>query len=240
MDGLINPFRYRGYYYDNETKWYYLNSRYYNPEWGRFLNADGIIGANRDLLSYNLYAYCSNNPVVFCDLNGTSVGLTIPWAVPALKAIADALISIATVTFKAVTIAAGVAVASDVINKSSNSANHTTDQTVIYRKGSSTNQNLTPRLTDTDGLSFTTIKPDGKYTVTTVEAINDTQLLMVYRDLKKPTHYLVIPRNRFLLHQWQLSRENANENPHFLTITLKSVLWDSNGNYCGLEEGNDE
>ena len=42
----INPFRYRSYYYDKETKWYYLNSRYYNPEWGRFINADGIIGAS--------------------------------------------------------------------------------------------------------------------------------------------------------------------------------------------------
>ena len=37
---FYNPFRYRGYYYDYETGFYYLQSRYYNPEWGRFLNAD--------------------------------------------------------------------------------------------------------------------------------------------------------------------------------------------------------
>lgn len=68
--GLINPFRYRSYYYDTETELYYLNSRYYNPTWGRFLNADGIIGANQDIFGYNLYAYCSNNPIMFSDING--------------------------------------------------------------------------------------------------------------------------------------------------------------------------
>ena len=77
--GIINPFRYRSYYYDNETKLYYLNSRYYNPLWGRFINCDGIIGANEDILSYNLYAYCSNNPVNMIDPDGDFVG-----ALPAL------------------------------------------------------------------------------------------------------------------------------------------------------------
>lgn len=71
--GNINPFRYRGYYYDQETNLYYLNSRYYNPEMGRFINADGIIGANEDILGYNLYAYVSNNPVNFSDPTGQSV-----------------------------------------------------------------------------------------------------------------------------------------------------------------------
>ena len=65
-----NPFRYRGYYYDSETELYYLNSRYYNPEWGRFLNADGIIGANGDVISTNLFAYCSNNPINYSDPTG--------------------------------------------------------------------------------------------------------------------------------------------------------------------------
>jgi len=68
--GHINPFRYRSYYYDKETGLYYLNSRYYNPTWGRFLNADGIVGANEDILSYNLYAYVSNNPINQNDYNG--------------------------------------------------------------------------------------------------------------------------------------------------------------------------
>ncbi|HBL84814.1 MAG: hypothetical protein A2Y17_01510 [Clostridiales bacterium GWF2_38_85] len=67
--GVINPFRYRSYYYDSETGFYYLNSRYYDPQVGRFINADGLLGANQDLAGYNLFAYCSNNPVL-CFLRG--------------------------------------------------------------------------------------------------------------------------------------------------------------------------
>ena len=67
-----NPFRYRGYYYDTETGFYYLNSRYYDPELGRFLNADGYINANGDLIGYNMFAYCGNNSVNMVDDDGTS------------------------------------------------------------------------------------------------------------------------------------------------------------------------
>ena len=66
----LNPFRYRGYYYDTETGLYYLNSRYYDPQTGRFINADGLLGANGDLISYNLFTYCSNNPVMGYDPSG--------------------------------------------------------------------------------------------------------------------------------------------------------------------------
>ena len=66
-----NPFRYRGYYYDTETGFYYLNSRYYDPAVGRFLNADGQL--NTGLLGYNLFAYCYNNPVMYVDPNGESL-----------------------------------------------------------------------------------------------------------------------------------------------------------------------
>ena len=65
-----NPFRYRGYYYDTDTQLYYLQSRYYNPQWGRFLNADGYVNANGDLIGFNMYAYCGNNPVCFVDVAG--------------------------------------------------------------------------------------------------------------------------------------------------------------------------
>lgn len=61
--GKLNSIRYRGYYYDSETELYYLQSRYYNPEWGRFINADGIVGQPGELLSANMFAYCSNNPI---------------------------------------------------------------------------------------------------------------------------------------------------------------------------------
>ena len=66
----LNPFRYRGYYYEVETGYYYLQTRYYNPEWGRFLNADGYINANGDILGYNMFAYCGNNPVMGYDPTG--------------------------------------------------------------------------------------------------------------------------------------------------------------------------
>ena len=66
-------FRYRGYYYDSETGYYYLQSRYYNPQWGRFINADGYINGNGDIIGYNMFAYCSNNPVMYTDPTGESV-----------------------------------------------------------------------------------------------------------------------------------------------------------------------
>ena len=67
-----NPLRYRGYVYDVETKLYYLQSRYYYPEAGRFLNTDTIyyLGANNTVTSYNLYAYCENNPINMIDSDG--------------------------------------------------------------------------------------------------------------------------------------------------------------------------
>ena len=70
--GVINPFRYRGYYYDIESGYYYLQSRYYDPTKGRFLNADTLpyLGADGELRGYNLYAYCGNNPVMYTDPNG--------------------------------------------------------------------------------------------------------------------------------------------------------------------------
>ena len=62
--GTIQPFRYRGYVYDVETGLYYLRSRYYNPGWGRYINADTLIKGN-------LYCYCNNNPLLYLDENGT-------------------------------------------------------------------------------------------------------------------------------------------------------------------------
>ncbi len=70
--GIINPFRYREYYYDTETGLYYLNSRYYNPTWERFLNHDSILKQDLSLLGNNMYLYTSNNPTNRRDFSGTS------------------------------------------------------------------------------------------------------------------------------------------------------------------------
>jgi RHS repeat-associated protein len=68
--GALNPYRYRGYRYDNESGLYYLQSRYYNPVWGRFINADGLVATGSALLGVNQYAYCMNNPVNRTDKAG--------------------------------------------------------------------------------------------------------------------------------------------------------------------------
>ena len=65
----LNPFRYRGYYFDTETGLYYLLSRYYDPAVGRFLNSDSLI-SQKSTLGFNVFAYCNNNPVNMSDPTG--------------------------------------------------------------------------------------------------------------------------------------------------------------------------
>ena len=67
---IINPFRYRSYYYDTETNLYYLNSRYYSPKMGRFINSVSILINTGSILSLNAYCYCLNNPVNRIDSGG--------------------------------------------------------------------------------------------------------------------------------------------------------------------------
>lgn len=74
----INPLRYRGYYYDSETGMYYLQSRYYNPEFCRFISADDFSCLDTSSkLNANAYIYCWNCPVAFHDVQGTTPKLSI-------------------------------------------------------------------------------------------------------------------------------------------------------------------
>ena len=73
--GKDNPFRYRGYVFDEETGFYYLQSRYYNPEVGRFISSDVLLSTGQGVLGHNAYAYCLNNPVNREDSNGN-------WSMP--------------------------------------------------------------------------------------------------------------------------------------------------------------
>ena len=65
----LNPYRYRGYRYDSETGLYYLQSRYYNPEWGRFISADPLLRTSH-IIGINAYLYCDNDPVNLIDSDG--------------------------------------------------------------------------------------------------------------------------------------------------------------------------
>ena len=84
--GTVQPFRYRGYVYDEETGLYYLRSRYYNPNLGRFVNADRVFDANASVTTYNQYAYCDNCPVIYLDSEGRGLftSLVIGFVVGAL------------------------------------------------------------------------------------------------------------------------------------------------------------
>jgi RHS repeat-associated protein len=91
----VNPIRYRGYYYDQETQLYYLNARYYDPETGRFISADIVAEGG------NLYAYCQNDPINRTD---DSVYLSEVWKKRLTKIAIGAVLAVAAV---AITVATG-------------------------------------------------------------------------------------------------------------------------------------
>ena len=88
---IKNPLRYRGYYYDIDSGFYYLQSRYYDPQIGRFINGDNQISSN-DIHSTNLFTYCGNNPVNRADGSGHF------WLSTLLKSVAPIVIVAAVVT----------------------------------------------------------------------------------------------------------------------------------------------
>ena len=96
--GTLQPFRYRGYTYDEETCCYYLYNRYYSPKWSRFINADAanlIVDTSDEVLGANLFSYCENDPVNCHDESGN---FSLPnWAKVAIGAVVIAGLAIATV-----------------------------------------------------------------------------------------------------------------------------------------------
>ena len=76
--GAINPLRYRSYYYDVETGFYYLQTRYYDPQIGRFINADTYSSTDlQDFLAFNMFSYCGNNPVSREDSKGQAYCIAV-------------------------------------------------------------------------------------------------------------------------------------------------------------------
>lgn len=95
---FYNPLRYRGYVYDEETGLYYVSSRYYNPEIGRFLNADSAIGQIGNVQGANMFTYCFNNPVNMSDPTGNWPKLSTFWLGVAVAAAVVAAVAVTVVS----------------------------------------------------------------------------------------------------------------------------------------------
>ena len=94
-----NPYRFKGYYYDEETGMYYLKSRYYQPEICRFISADVYIATELNTNGSNMYSYCKNNPVMLMDSDGSFAILAIAGAFLAEKGtemLVGAVVNVAT------------------------------------------------------------------------------------------------------------------------------------------------
>lgn len=215
--GLINPFRYRSYYYDEETKLYYLNSRYYNPTWCRFVNVDSYIGTADKIITYNLYVYCENNPIKNIDSSG-EFALVIPFIPGIIKGAIEVVVAI-TAAYLASKVVDSIDVDIDVFK------NHVdTNETKIYRFGGTNPCNYVPSKKDVkynSCLSFSTI-PAYNSGETTIEKVNATGVLKAYQDGEY--HVSVCPIGE-TVQEWREQGTNS-----IWTKTLKSIIvkWDGN------------
>jgi len=230
----LNPLRYRGYYFDTDTGYYYLNSRYYSAEWGRFISADAYVSTGQGLTGCNMFIYCGNNPINFCDPKGEfftaiAVGGIAAWkigvAVVGLIIAAGVAASIAEnppayPTIVSPKIEVKVQSESKVEDAVSSIPNETPKTTIIYRYGGSNPGNFVPSQKDVltnSGLSFSTVPPPPgtRAVITTIEALNATGIVRAYQD--KPGHVRVDPVVGTLA-DWR-----AGGSEHICTIAVKSV-----------------
>ena len=217
--GVQNPFRYKGYYYDNETGMYYLKSRYYDAEIKRFICADGYFSTGVGKHDCNMFLYCNNNPIMNVDVNGYSFISFVKKSISFVKDIVGAVskgISISGGSAVAIAtsdgpspvmdfVAAGIVLGFSIYEYYKDKIHDNTQTKIlslprnkkdvaIYRYGGTNPGNLTPSQKDSDtGLSFSTIPPrmGGKAAVTTINTLNKTGIVYAYQD--KLTHVSVVP-----------------------------------------------
>ena len=98
--GQLNPFRYRSYYYAQETCLYFLKSRYYDPTVGRFINSDEVSYIAPEMVDgLNLYTYCGNNPIMRVDSNGNSWEDLVRWSSTFWNKVTNAAAAVMSATF---------------------------------------------------------------------------------------------------------------------------------------------
>ena len=247
--GYMNPLRYRGYVYDFETGFYYVSSRYYDPGVGRFLNLDEFVTTGQGVLSYNMYAYCLNNPVNRVDYTGNSstalkwwsstmwwlcgadsilpfgdtlyVGGMLVLGAVALGTASNTAVMIPKVTPK-------IKIKTKEIEKVKVVTKSKSQTRLIYRYGKTNPGNLTPKKKDKyTGLSFSTVPPPAgtPAVVTTIGRLNSTGKVIAIQD--GLTHVSVIPAP----HMGTLQNWIDTGSSHPCTEAVKSVVIKWNGVY---------
>ena len=143
--GKLNPFRYRGYVYEEESGLYYVSSRYYDPEVGRFLNADDyeILFEDQDnILENNLYTYCFNNPANYEDSNGYAGVMVLRiGARITLKGLGTTLLSLASSITPAGWVVIGAVVIGGVVYARTKSKGKSKSEVDPYRRPGQKKQN---------------------------------------------------------------------------------------------------